>query len=105
MPKKALHPCSDCKRNLTRERHCDACKPNHTAQERGYGWRWRKLRNAIMERDKGLCQPCLELGHITRATAVDHIRPKAQAGTDEPHNLRAICGDCHSAKTAQENRV
>ena len=66
---------------------------------RGYGWRWQKLRRQILERDKYLCQPCREAGRITQAKAVDHIRSKANGGTDDPSNLRAICEDCHTEKT------
>lgn len=71
-------------------------------QERGYGAAWNALRVQILERDKRLCQPCLALDRPTPARTVDHITPKAQGGTDEPENLRAICDACHAAKTAEE---
>ena len=71
--------------------------------ERGYGWKWQKLRIAIMKRDKGLCQPCERVGRYTPATQVDHIKPKAQGGSDDENNLQSICGDCHDEKTAQDN--
>jgi 5-methylcytosine-specific restriction protein A len=73
-----------------------------SAQERGYGWEWRKLRNSVMERDCGLCQPCNARGKVTEAVAVDHIVNKARGGDDAPSNLQAICGPCHAAKTALE---
>ncbi|MCB1688654.1 MAG: HNH endonuclease [Halioglobus sp.] len=77
--------------------------PNRgTPAERGYGKQWRKIRDRVMLRDKRLCQPCLEHSRATPATAVDHIIPKAQGGTDEPDNLQAICTPCHRAKTARE---
>ncbi|MFW1676442.1 HNH endonuclease [Pontibacter sp. JAM-7] len=57
-----------------------------------------------MERDNGLCQPCLQSNRITAAVAVDHIIPKAQGGTDADTNLQAICKTCHDAKTADESR-
>lgn len=76
-----------------------------TRQERGYGAAWDRLRLAILRRDMGLCQPCKARGRATAATAVDHIKPKAQGGTDEPENLQSICDDCHRAKSAAEGHA
>lgn len=70
---------------------------------RGYGTAWDKLRKTILERDKHLCQPCLGQGRFTAASQVDHIKPKAKGGTDDPDNLQAICGPCHDDKTARDN--
>ena len=75
--------------------------------ERGYNYRWTKLRAYVLKCDKQgrpgeLCQPCLRKGRPTPATQVDHIIPKSQDGTDDMDNLQAICDDCHKAKTAQE---
>lgn len=55
-----------------------------------------------MQRDAGLCQPCLRSGFTVLASAVDHVVNKAQGGTDDEDNLQAICGECHKAKTARE---
>lgn len=63
--------------------------------ERGYGYRWVKLREAVMRRDRGLCQLCLERGRITAAREVHHVIPKAQGGTDDLDNLTATCSPCH----------
>ena len=68
----------------------------------GYGHRWVKLRERILARDCHLCQTCAKAGRVTPATAVDHIKPKAQGGTDDPANLAAICDPCHRDKTAAE---
>lgn len=73
-----------------------------TRHERGYGSAWDKLRLVILSRDCYLCQPCKHNGRVTPATAVDHIKPKSQGGTDDDDNLQAICGDCHAVKTAAE---
>jgi 5-methylcytosine-specific restriction protein A len=70
--------------------------------ERGYGWAWQRLRERILERDCGLCQPCKAHGRLTVAHAVDHIVSKANGGTDAERNLQAICETCHKAKTAAE---
>ena len=67
--------------------------------KRGYGTRWERLRKQILERDSYLCQPCRERGRVTAAQAVDHIKAKANGGTDELENLRAICRACHLDKT------
>jgi 5-methylcytosine-specific restriction protein A len=69
---------------------------------RGYGSKWVKLRALIMQRDSYLCQPCWRKGRPTPATSVDHIKPKAMGGTDDPSNLECTCDDCHKAKTKAE---
>lgn len=73
--------------------------------ERGYGSAWDKLRQRILRRDSGLCQPCLKSGLVTAANQVDHITPKAEGGADDESNLQAICDACHKAKTAAEARA
>lgn len=69
---------------------------------RGYGTAWTKLRLSVLTRDKHLCQVCMAEGRITPARTVDHIKAKAEGGTDDQSNLRAICGEHHAAKTTQE---
>ena len=73
--------------------------------KRGYGSWWDKLRKVILRRDSGLCQPCKAHGRYVVATAVDHIVPKSQGGTNEQSNLQAICTPCHAHKTATERRT
>ena len=65
---------------------------------------WRRIRERILQRDKGLCQPCLKQGFYTPANEVDHIVNIASGGTDSDDNLQAICGPCHKLKTQQEAR-
>lgn len=74
-----------------------------TSTQRGYGAFWRRLRAQVLDRDQGLCQPCLKAGRVTAAREVDHIKAKARGGTDELANLQAICLPCHRAKTARES--
>lgn len=83
--------------------------PVHAAQAqvenygKGRGGRpWRRKRDAVMARDKHMCQPCLRAGRIALATEVDHITPQAEGGTDDQANLQAICEDCHVEKTKAE---
>jgi 5-methylcytosine-specific restriction protein A len=71
--------------------------------QRGYGAEWERLRETILDRDTGLCQPCYKRGQITIGTQVDHEIPKAHGGTDHPSNLQTICDACHKAKTARES--
>jgi len=73
-----------------------------TRHERGYGSAWDRKRKAILERDSGLCQPCLRAGRVTKAKHVDHIIHKAIGGTDKDGNLQSICVPCHRSKTAME---
>lgn len=73
-----------------------------TRQQQGYGAAWDKLRKVILQRDEYLCQPCREAGRLSLAQAVDHILAKANGGTDEPDNLRAICNPCHTEKTIRD---
>lgn len=78
--------------------------------ERKYGAAWERLRKIVIERDKGLCQPCARKGLVTRFQAVDHIISRArakqlgwsEARTENPSNCQAICEKCHSIKTEQE---
>lgn len=77
---------------------------NHTqtTTERGYGAAWRKTREHIKRRAKGLCEACLSAGRYTVGNECDHIRSKASGGTDAADNLQWLCKPCHEAKTARE---
>jgi 5-methylcytosine-specific restriction endonuclease McrA len=55
-----------------------------------------------MQRDCWICQVCKREGRITPATECDHIKPKAEGGSDDPVNLQAICKACHAVKSAAE---
>lgn len=71
---------------------------------RGYGNDWVKLRLRILARDCYLCQceECAKLPVPKVATQVDHIKPKAQGGTDDEANLRAVNKDCHQRITIEQ---
>jgi 5-methylcytosine-specific restriction protein A len=73
--------------------------------ERGYGKEWTKLRERVLIRDCGLCQCDQCKGgkiRVRQATEVDHIKTKAQGGTDDMSNLRAVSHDCHVRITAEQ---
>lgn len=76
-----------------------------TTTERGYGAAWQRLRLIILRRDGYLCQ-CPECRggakRLTAATEVDHIKPKADGGTDDPSNLRAVNSECHTRITMRQ---
>lgn len=81
--------------------------------QRGYGSTWEKTRARIIERDTGLCQPCLrDHKRPTLGNQVDHIvsraEGKARGWTDKQieadENLQTICTECHKAKTSRESR-
>lgn len=71
---------------------------------RGYGAAWRKLRLRILARDMHLCQceQCAQRAVPLPATDVDHIKPKAQGGTDDEQNLRALNRECHKRITQEQ---
>jgi len=78
---------------------------HHTHQSRharGYDSKWVKTRTIIIARDMGLCQSCKRNGRPTPFAAVDHIKPKAEGGTDDHDNLECVCSACHSEKSLAE---
>lgn len=115
MPRKAPTPCRHpgCRQLVAESGYCaehakdkigwadDRQRGNR--HERGYGAWWTQLRDRILKRDGGLCQPCLKQRRIAVAVAVDHVVAKADGGTDAESNLQAICEPCHKAKTARES--
>ncbi|MDF3837140.1 HNH endonuclease [Cupriavidus basilensis] len=119
MPPASLRPCRHrgCKALVRGGGYCEAHKAESSnwskgearkgsTTARGYGYRWQRLREFILARDCGICQceECKALGRVRIATEVDHRVPKAEGGTDDPENLRAINADCHKAKTGREGR-
>lgn len=112
MPQSLPRPCAHpgCP-GLTRERYCPQHKrqtnqiydrERGTASQRGYGTRWRRLRQAFLSAHP-LCEECQREGRVTPATDVDHRLPKRRGGGDDESNLQALCHAHHSAKTARED--
>lgn len=79
-----------------------SASPRGTAEARGYGNEWRKLRAQVLA-DEPLCRTHRLAGRSVVAVTVDHIRPKHLGGTDERSNLQPLCKPCHKAKTAAES--
>ena len=76
--------------------------------------RWRPIREAVLQRDGGLCQECLKDGVITPCNQVHHIVSPFQVGISQADfdyyawdmaNLEAICQDCHAKIHAHEGQT
>jgi 5-methylcytosine-specific restriction protein A len=113
MPSMPNKPCPSprCHKMVTRAGRCEdhqvepwlSSKGKSTA-ERGYGWKWKKVRLVALSRDSYLCQECQRNGALSKATEVDHILNKARGGDDSLDNLESICKPCHKVKTNNERR-
>ena len=86
------------------ERKADYDQYRASASQRGYGTKWRKLRDWFI-RHHPLCAECLRQGRTTAGAEVDHITPHKgdQALFWSKANLQTLCKPCHSRKTATED--
>ena len=84
----ALKPCLTCGILTNAGSYCQRHLPLN-----GSTRQWRNARERIMARDLYLCQQC-----GAPAQHVDHIIPVAAGGSDDPHNLRALCAPCNLRK-------
>lgn len=124
MPRSPRPICStpNC-RNRCTGRYCPQCKPKHNGRrgsstKRGYGWRWRKVRNLDLQAEP-FCVRCSDAGKVEAATVRDHIVPRrcwgvpwlaawlrsigAPVDPDDGRNLQSLCKTCHDRKTATED--
>jgi hypothetical protein len=60
-----------------------------------------KLRFDILERDNHTCQACGATPQDGATLEIDHIKPIAKGGTDDPLNLQVLCRECNSGKGAR----
>jgi len=60
----------------------------------GYGPRFERARLLVLARDGWVCHWC---GGPARTA--DHVVPRIEGGSDEPHNLVAACQRCNSARS------
>ena len=67
------------------------------------GRRATKRREYVLRRDGLTCQVCGEV-RLADEMVADHEIPLAEGGPDAVSNLRAVCRECHSEKTAEEAR-
>ena len=88
--------------DAVRERRSQPCwlrfgpfRPDPYKQRRGLSkGQWRRLREAIFERDGRKCSYC----GATEDLAVDHVVPLSRGGTNDPGNLTPACKPCNSSK-------
>jgi 5-methylcytosine-specific restriction protein A len=102
MPRAAKRPCTypGCAALVDKGRcakHAIKPKPAkpRSSAALGYGYRWQQLRAAVL-REEPNCRACGR-----PASHVDHIMSKRKGGTDERHNLQALCASCHASKTSR----
>jgi len=62
--------------------------------------RW--LRFEILKRDGFRCTYCGRSAKDGARLQVDHIKPKAAGGKDDPKNLTTACADCNHGKAARK---
>lgn len=91
-----------CIRHKNDKRHGWESSRQGSSTKRGYGSKWRKLRKLVLERDMYVCVLCRKNNIVKYATDVDHIKPKAQGGSDDIENLQSLCRACHRKKTSKE---
>lgn len=86
--------CATCGRGFTptpeHPRHCPRHWPSVTSWAGGSTRAWRKLRDAVLERDDHTCKYC-----GAHATHADHLHPRSMGGADTEANLVAACADCN----------
>lgn len=80
------------------QKRYDETRPS--ASNRGYGWRWQKLRRIVLAEE-----PICRVADCTQASEeVDHILPLSRGGTNRRENLQGLCKSHHSKKTQREMR-
>ena len=119
MPHAAARACAkDACTGLVRNGTCNVCGPirrgkdraydqqRGTANERGYGATWQRLRRMVLASEP-LCRRCKngseKIGGVVMvvpATEVHHIIAKRNGGEDTFENLEPLCKSCHSKATA-----
>ena len=93
--------CTDCRAEQRRDSDARRVRPfKHLYNTR----RWRGL-SATFRKANPLCKLCSERGLTVASEEVDHIvTPQTNPGLFWSwSNLQALCGACHSAKTATED--
>ena len=81
-----------------------ADKDRGTSTQRGYGYKWQKLRASYLA-SHPMCAECRRRGRLTIAVIVDHITPHKGDMTLfwDSGNWQPLCKACHDRKTATED--
>jgi len=77
-------------------------------QQRGYGAAWERIRDQVLREEQRCAWGSLpnEDGPCwSDSSTADHIVPKAQGGTDDRENLRALCREHQQRKAGREGRA
>jgi 5-methylcytosine-specific restriction protein A len=92
------------KRQTVKVERQQADKDRGTSAQRGYGYRWQKLRGAYLASHQ-TCAECKRQGRLTLAVIVDHITPHKgdMALFWDSSNWQPLCKPCHDRKTATED--
>lgn len=64
------------------------------SKRKGSTSKWRKIREAVIKRDNGICYYC----GTTGANTCDHITPLSKGGTNDFSNLITACAACNYSK-------
>lgn len=77
--------------------------PRPSARERGYTSAWEKARAAYLAKHPD-CVECMRLGHQTKASVVDHIKPHRGDMTLfwDKANWQPLCTKHHSSSKQRE---
>ncbi|TQI67359.1 5-methylcytosine-specific restriction protein A [Clostridium sp. KNHs216] len=115
MPYKPKRPCAypGCGRLAISGQYCVEHQKqtdshyNHFQREpetnKRYGRTWKRIRDRFIKAHP-LCEACKKSGRLTPAEEVHHILPLSQGGTNDVHNLMALCKACHSRITLEANK-
>lgn len=75
-----------------------SCRRNPKPDSWTRGKRWRELRRAVWERDRGTCQVCLKEVPFTRNYHCGHIIDRRIGGQDTMENCVVMCRSCNTSK-------
>lgn len=89
-------------RKVPTERKLSNWDRRKTRQQRGYGREHELMRQRVLD-EEPLCRECAKTGRVEATRIADHIRPKAEGGTDDRENYQGLCIPCSKAKTARES--
>ncbi len=64
----------------------------------------KRIRFEVFQRDGFKCRFCGKKAEATELQ-VDHVKPFAKGGTDDPDNLVTTCGDCNRGKSDKDVKV
>lgn len=118
MPTKQKRYCRKCNKIATQGPYCEDHAPvrdykaenNRRTKHWWDGWYklaiWQDTRRIQLRREP-LCCECMKMNIYTKATDVDHIEPH-NGDYDlflDDNNLQSLCHQCHSRKTARENKL